>query len=188
MTKFTTPLTASEPYTAEAPPVTMSARCSSIDGTKSASTSPCGVVFITRLPSNSTSVRVTPMLRRFRERYEPFCELLPGFDCGLRPPANTGRVSRPSTTVRGVIVNSCSADTTVTGVGLLSPFEMTREPVTMTSVSVSASSPAGVCAPAIDASVNAAAAPNDLNTTSLRLLMSNPLCCKLSWGPLVAGP
>ena len=75
-------------------------------------------------------------------------------------------------TVRGVVVTNCSVDTTVTGVGLLSPFWMTREPVTTTSSSSSAPPPAA-WAPAVDAtaSVPTPASNPDMN---LRYFMYFP--------------
>ena len=65
--KFTTPLTASAPYTAEAPPVTISTRSVSPVGSSVISTPPVRIDGATRWPSRSTSVRLTPRPRRLRK-------------------------------------------------------------------------------------------------------------------------
>ena len=69
MMKFTTPATASEPYTAEAPPVRMSTRCTRAVGMKfrSAAMEPIAAVGLpacSRLPSIRTTVRFDPNPRR----------------------------------------------------------------------------------------------------------------------------
>ena len=69
MMKFTTPATASEPYTAEAPPVRMSTRSIIAVGIwlmSGAAEAACTPPYGMRRPSISTRVRVEPRPRRFR--------------------------------------------------------------------------------------------------------------------------
>src|SRR5678816_3878235 len=71
MMKLTTPATASAPYTAEAPPVSTSTRCTRAEGMKFTSEPrPDGVEAgspgTRRRPSISTRGRATPRPRRFR--------------------------------------------------------------------------------------------------------------------------
>ena len=84
MMKFTTPATASDPYTAEAPPVTMSTRCISICGSWST------LLSGTRRPLNSNRVRAAPMERRLSELAPEFWLELPGLRVWAGRPANTG--------------------------------------------------------------------------------------------------
>ncbi len=130
-TKFTTPATASEPYTAEAPPVTTSTRVISIWGRTSTSVVPFWLDGATRLPSSRIRVRCAPRARRFSvlpELLEPplFCER------GVEPPMKSGSLFKASGISVGVVADSCSAVTTVNGVGDRLMSEMTREPVTVT--------------------------------------------------------
>ena len=60
-----TPATASEPYAADAPPVTISVRSSSSGGIRFRSTLAVSVLAIWRRPSTSVSVRPAPSARRF---------------------------------------------------------------------------------------------------------------------------
>ena len=130
--KFTTPEMASEPYTAEAPPVTMSIRSMIGAGMRLMSTAPEVPNGGKRLPSISTSVRLEPKPRRLMVA-APGLPLLmnsvePGRNCG----SWRSWLSR-------LTVFSCSRVSAVTVViGLVetaSGFAM-RVPVTVTSSSV----------------------------------------------------
>jgi hypothetical protein len=80
------------------------------------------------------SVRVRPIPRRFSAL---MLALLPPAPTGTAPAprelAKTGRSRRASNTVEGCVACRVSTETTVTGIGLLLPFWITREPVTTTS-------------------------------------------------------
>src|SRR5262249_23613823 len=85
-----------------------------------------------RLPSSRTSVRLAPRLRRFSAL--PARLAVAVLDVRLEfEPRNTGSLFRPSGILLGVVVCSCSVDTTVSGVGALVLSRLTSEPVTTTS-------------------------------------------------------
>jgi len=128
---LTTPVMASEPYTAEPPPVTTSTRVIRICGRVLTSTLPPWFEAGRRIPSSRTRVRCWPKLRRLRKL--PL--LLPPPLLRLRSDAlfwKTGSLFRPSARLVGVVVSNWSVLTTVSGVGELATSEMTREPVTTT--------------------------------------------------------
>ena len=95
-TKFTTPATASDPYTAEAPPVSTSTRSMSAVGMLLMSTEPPWVVGTARVPLMSTRVRLEP-----RPRRSTVAVPLPGlFEVRSKPG-----------TICGMVLSSCSVFT-----------------------------------------------------------------------------
>src|SRR5471032_2209663 len=129
--KFTTPDTASEPYTADAPPVTTSTLFTRSWGKVSTLTVPLALDATTRWPSSSTSVRWDPKLRKLSTfaavsvlallTLRVFCE-----------PMNSGSLFRPSAILLGVVACNWDTSKTVSGVGEFTASEITREPVTTT--------------------------------------------------------
>ena len=150
--KLTTPATASEPYTAEAPPVTTSTRLTSIWGSESTSTVPPWLDGATRRPSTRIRVRAAPRARRFSVLELPLPEPLPWLR-GVWLPMKSGSLFKASGMVVGVVAWSCSVLTAVIGVGDRVMSEMTREPVTVT---CSTSPLDWACAAAVKASALAA--------------------------------
>src|SRR6185312_5486798 len=129
--KLTTPATASEPYTADAPPVTTSTRVIRICGRTSVSTVPSSLDGATRWPFSRIRVRETPKLRS--ERTLPEVLRLPlSWLRGVRPPIKTGSLLSASGISVGVVACSWSAVTAVIGVGDAAISEIRREPVTVT--------------------------------------------------------
>src|SRR3569833_1811329 len=80
--KFVTPATASEPYAAEAPPVTTPTFETSPCGSRLKSVLPAMLLGTTRRPSSSTRLRFVPRLRRLRKLPGPRV-LRPPIDCGV---------------------------------------------------------------------------------------------------------
>ena len=132
--KLTTPEMASEPYTADEPPVTVSTRFTSAAGIVLTSVVKSGPVMAKRRPFTSTRLRVGPRLRRLSVDVPdgwPGCTV---FAVGLLSwfAVNCG-VSDSITSRFCVPVNfSSCASTVVTGVGARKPRLARREPVTTT--------------------------------------------------------
>ena len=130
-----TPAMASEPYTAEAPPVTTSTRSIRPAGMVPMSTTPEVDEAGTRSPSTRIRVRCGPRPRRSRvEKDSPpwlfDTRVLPGMICG----SSLSRVSTVTVPVR----SNCSALTVVTGLGASRSGRAMREPVTTIASSSSA--------------------------------------------------
>ncbi len=83
--KFTTPATASAPYTDEAPPVIVSIRAMAADGIVLMLTAIEALIGIARRPSSSTKFRFAPRPRRLNVaapgvRWDP-AKVLPASNC-----------------------------------------------------------------------------------------------------------
>ena len=142
-TKLTTPAMASEPYTAEAPPVTTSTRSMRPAGMVPMSTTPELDEAGTRSPSTRIRVRCGPRPRRSRvEKSSPpwlfDVRVLPGTSCG----SSLSRVSTVTVPVR----SNCSALTVVTGLGASRSGRAMRVPVTTIASSASAAAGASTAA------------------------------------------
>ncbi len=115
---LTTPAKASEPHAADAPPVTMSMRCTSESGIKFISTPPSALDEATRRPLNNTKVRKNPAplkSTRLDPAWAPEVFLL-----GERSPMveeNAGILPRYSPSDGGACAMISSAFAMVTGVG-----------------------------------------------------------------------
>jgi hypothetical protein len=131
--KLTTPLTASDPYAAEAPPVTTSTRSISDSGSSEISTAPVRVAGTTRRPSSNVSVRLAPMPRRLTKLAPEAPDEPNACVCGVSLLRNCGSCTSASTSVVGAIVCNASALIAVTGVGVCMPSTRMREPVTVIS-------------------------------------------------------
>ena len=130
--KFVTPLIASEPYAADAPPVTTSTRSISAVGNIAMSMVPACWLLTTRRPSSSVSVRFAPMPRKFTEfEPPPDVKIDPVCDCALS--RNCGICVSESIKSVGAISRISSFVTAVTGVGVVMPSRRRRDPVTMIS-------------------------------------------------------
>ncbi len=129
--KFTTPATASDPYAADAPPVTMSVRDIIASGIRLMSGRPRTPDGTMRWPSSSVSVRLTPTPRRFRNPC-PDPEKLIVVVATFWEFASTGNCSSAAVKSPGEMFFKSAVGTTVTGVGASAPFVMSREPVTTT--------------------------------------------------------
>jgi hypothetical protein len=157
---FTTPDTASEPYSAEAPPVRTSTWSTIWDGIWLVSTSPVLSAGTRRLPSTRTRVRFTPRLRRSTVA-------IPAVPLSTVLPSPSSTVDGSERSVWPMLVepwslNSCWP-TAETGLVEYRPCCGMREPVTTTT------SPVGVsCAIAGRPSVAADAAPRSSTDRSLR--------------------
>ena len=145
--KLTTPATASEPYTAEAPPVSTSMFWIREFGIELISTVPPEVVGVTRVPLISTSVRFEPRPRRLTVAVP-----LPGlFDVRSRPGTVCGNVLSSDSVFTVPVISICSKPTVATGALDVKSFFLMREPVTV----ISSSSPApSSCASADGAADN----------------------------------
>src|ERR1700710_538600 len=104
-------------------------RETSICGRVSISTVPPELDGGARWPSNKTSVRLVPKLRRFSVLLEKFWLPSPGRPIVCEP-WKMGSLFNPSARLLGVVSRNCFADTMVSGVGEYPASEMTREPVT----------------------------------------------------------
>ncbi len=117
--KLTTPETASEPYTDEAPPVTISTFLTSACGNVLMSTVPLAIEPTERLPSSSTSVRLLPRLRRLIELMPAVPPLMLRFDvAGAVLPATDGSSLTKSATLERPEACRSASPITVTGVGV----------------------------------------------------------------------
>ncbi|WGG48154.1 hypothetical protein QC826_15525 [Rugamonas sp. DEMB1] len=112
--------------------MTMSTRLTSSCGSRLVSVAPLTADGAARRPSISTSVRCAPRLRRLRKAPElgPVDDTLPL--AGVVEPRNTGSIDKALAMVPGEAALSCSAVTTVTGVGASEPSRMVRVPLTST--------------------------------------------------------
>src|SRR6478736_5828825 len=130
---LTTPAMASEPYAADAPPVTVSTRWIMIDGIRLRSTWPPSDVGMKRRVLTRVSVRVPKV--GFRPRKLAYCEpaladrLVPdvasdcdAIFCGIR------RMTSAALVWARFLIRLAS--TTVTGTGELKPSFLIRDPVT----------------------------------------------------------
>ena len=132
-TKLATPATASEPQEAEAPPVTMSTRCSSIWGISLISTTPCVEVGMMRSPSIMTRVRWVPTPRMFSvERPLTPLELPPLPKVAPVEPCSEGSSVMVVKTLGLACFSISCALNTVVGVGASKPLLMMREDDTVT--------------------------------------------------------
>ena len=108
--KFTTPATASDPYAAEAPPVTMSTPSMSACGMAFVSTGPSRIPETKRLPSTSVSVRCAPRPRRssmFLPALATFVVLVAGVSVAR---SWGSRLSASATLGRGAVLHQIAAD------------------------------------------------------------------------------
>ena len=136
--KLTTPAIASDPYTAEAPPVSTSMFWISEFGIVLMSTVPLELVGTTRLPSMRTSVRFEP-----RPRRSTVAVPLPGlFDVRSRPGTVCGSVLSSDSVFTVPVSSICSKPIVATGALDVKSFFLMRDPVTV----ISSSSPAPSCA------------------------------------------
>ena len=130
--KLATPATASEPYAAEAPPVTISTVLISACGKVLMSTSPVIVDPTERRPSSSTSVRTSPRLRRLSVLTPASPELIASRELAGRVlPASAGcwLMKSARLLVGDWLWISC-CDSTESGVGERKPSRTMRLPVT----------------------------------------------------------
>ena len=141
--KFTTPATASAPYTAEAPPVMTSTLSIIADGMVLMSTTSAALAGWVRRPSTSTRLRLVPRPRRLAVEMPP---------CGWRWAArrrsclaimfwsgvNCGSWFRVARSELEVFLNVSAATVTIGLVAVKSRRAM-REPVTTTSLTVASS-------------------------------------------------
>ncbi len=128
---FTTPAIASEPYAADAPPVTISVRSMSRLGMRLRSAEPSRVVGAKRRPSSRISVRVTPRPRRFTI-CAPTLKLPKPFVLGLLLARKAGSSLSTWPMLVAPIFCSSSLPTPVTGDGASSLDRAMREPVMTT--------------------------------------------------------
>src|SRR5688572_1467127 len=136
---------ASEPYCAEAPPVTTSVRSTSIEGISVRSTAPPSVVGTTRRVSMSVSVRVPK--NGFRPRRFASCAPtlklpIPTF-VSVKKGVFCGSVRTTSPTLTRPRFSICWESMVVSGCDESKPLRLTREPVTMIS---SCAAEGGCCA------------------------------------------
>ena len=150
--KLTTPPTASEPYDAEAPPVTTSTRLISSCGNWLTSVTPVTLAPTTRWPSSRVRVRIGPRPRRLSE-LRPWMPLLVLLVLVVRPvlPCSAGSSAMVLNTFGWAFLVRSAALSVVVGVGWVKPREAMREPDTVTTVSgvppaAGASGVAGVAA------------------------------------------
>ena len=131
---FTTPATASEPYTAEAPPVSTSMRSMNCAGMVFMSTAiEPGLPDTKRRPSTSTSVRSMPRLRRSTvETPPPEVRKLEFVRLSVGVP-KVGFLSSSSCVLRMPVAAMSSEEMVCTGDGESRLVLTMREPVTTTS-------------------------------------------------------
>ena len=127
--KLTTPPTASEPYDADAPPVTTSTRFTSSCGNWLTSVTPVTLAPTTRWPSSRVRVRIVPRPRRLSE-LKPWMPLDVLLVLVVRPVLPCSAGSSASVLNRfGLAAFSRSAlDRLVVGVGCVKPRAAMREP------------------------------------------------------------
>jgi len=127
--KLTTPASASEPYTAEAPPVMISTLSISCDGMMLRSGTPVPLAGISRLPSSRTRVDDVP-----RPRSEMLaCPALAGlFDVLVNAGTNCGSVLMAVSTVPDPTRSNSSCVTETIGLAESKSGRAMREPVTTT--------------------------------------------------------
>ena len=114
--KFTAPAMASEPYTADAPPVMTSTLFTSALGMVDRSTLPAPFAGMNRRPLTSVSVRVAPRPRRLAVNTpEPPAE----FTLELLPADNCGSSLSTASTVVSPDIRTASSVITVVGLGAL---------------------------------------------------------------------
>ncbi len=129
--KLTTPPTASEPYDAEAPPVTTSTRSISNCGNRLMSGTPVTLAPTTRCPSSSVSVRIVPSPRSEKE-LSPCCPLEVELTLVevLAEPCSDGSCATVVKILGSAFLAIESAVSTWVGVGAVKPLVRMREPVT----------------------------------------------------------
>ena len=138
--KLTTPATASEPYTADAPPVTISTRWISEGGMTFTSTTPLPFAGTRRRPSSRTSVEVVPSPRNWTLP----CPPLPGlFDVLVKSGTNCGIRLRTESTLVEPVSSNFSAVMLKTGLADSKSGRAMREPVTTISSRASFCASAG---------------------------------------------
>ena len=154
VTKLTTPPTASEPYDAEAPPVTTSTRLTKSCGNWLTSVTPVTLAPTTRWPSSSVRVRIVPRPRRLRE-LRPWMPLLVLLVLVVRPVLPCSAGSSVSVLNRfGLAAFSRSAALRlVVGVGWEKPRAAMREPEMRTTDVEAGSAAVGVASGAVASGV-----------------------------------
>ncbi len=178
MMKLTTPAIASEPYTAEAPPVTTSTRSISAGGMLFRSTTPSVLAPTMRRPLTSTRVREGP-----RPRRSTVAVPVPGLLLDApNVPTTCGRVSSTCSTSSDADWRSSSVPTTLTGLLEVRSARGMREPVTVM-VSTCTSCASAACAASVAAIATlsrrdrlAPQRPSIRTSRSLAIAPLSPLC------------
>ena len=140
--KFTTPASASEPYTAEAPPVMISTLSIKEPGMMFRSTTPLPFAGISRLPSIRTRVDVLPRPRSWTLAWPPFDAM---FEVLVYAGTNCGSVLSVVSTVIEPVRSKSSCVTETIGLADSKSRRAIRVPVTMISSSSSSRANAGAC-------------------------------------------
>ncbi len=130
--KLTTPAIASEPYAADAPPVTTSTPEISAGDNTFRSGEPRPSAGIRRRPSSKTSVCATPMPRNDTFAWPSFAG---SFEVPVADGANWGSVLRMRSTETAALCSNASAVSVTMGLGASKSGLAMREPVTRTSSS-----------------------------------------------------
>ncbi|MNN17033.1 hypothetical protein D3C81_1302010 [compost metagenome] len=167
MMKLTAPAMASEPYTADAPPVTISTFSMSASGMVARSTTPSELAGMKRRPLTRVSVRLAPRPRRLAVSTP---EPPPLLTLDVLPAASCGNSLRTVSMVALPEAWMSSRVTMVVGLGASRSVRIRREPVTITASRLTASLESASCA---KAGATSSGLPHSANA---RPMASLPAC------------